>query len=68
MIDHKLLPRELWRIRVITDGQYAGTHVVASLWENPPGYVHHERIALADLPNETISGEDLSDFGIFAPR
>lgn len=60
----KMLPRECWRLRLITRGPYAKTHIVASIWEHPPGYLHHERIALSELPNDLIAFDDLKRFGI----
>ena len=40
-----------------------GTHILASYYSNQ-GYRHWEKYALADLPNDLISGDDLERFGI----
>ncbi len=55
----KLLPREQWIIERV-----GADHVAAGIYDHPPGWMWHVKLPLADLPNETITREDLARFGI----
>jgi hypothetical protein len=55
----KLLPKTDWFIR-----RCGRDHIVAGIFEHPPGYIYKIKIALADLPNDLVSLNDLERFGI----
>ncbi len=56
----KLLPRELWDIKMTP----IKLHIIAGIYEHPPGCMYYHRYCLSDFPNNLISFDDLKRFGI----
>lgn len=56
----KLLPKDQWSLALSEDGR----RVCAGIYEDPPGYRHSVMVALADLPSDLISLDDLDRFGV----
>jgi hypothetical protein len=59
----RLLPKDRWTLAMSDDGR----RVCAGIYEYPPGYRYSVMIALADLPSDLISLDDLERFGIGRP-
>lgn len=56
----KLLPKDRWALSLDENG----CRVRADIYEHPAGYRHSVMIALADLPSDLISLDDLDRFGV----
>ena len=56
----KLLPKDQWNLALSEDGR----RVCAGIYEYPPGYRHSVMVALADLPSDLISLDDLDRLGV----
>lgn len=59
----KLLPKDRWNLALSDDRR----RVCAGIYEYPPGYRYSVMVALADLPNELISLDDLERCGVERP-
>ncbi|GEM_PF-6017080 len=56
----QLLPKDRWNLALSDDGR----RIRAGIYEYPPGYRHSVMVALADLPSDLISLDDLDRFGV----